>query len=406
MNRNFRILVLCPDIPYPIIAGGHMRMASLIPALVKTGTVHVVFNRGEKTVSNETIAWFKRLGVTWHAFSRKKRSRVMELAHKVCMLVRMDNLYHYGDEQKEITGQIGRYKPDCIWLETPYQCRYVMHIRNSVPVVVDYWGLLSEGSYRDYLHAPKNKKTAKWCYWKIATIAERNYAKAFPFAVTVSTPVSAYIRKSAPAVTVATIPNGIIKQSAVTVEKYSGIRPSVDFIMSGDFSFAPNIDAALYFVDEVLPLIRKSHHDATLCCTGKDPVSEIRRLAGDPGITVTGFVNDLLGEIAKGRVYVLPLRMGSGIRSKLFDVFPLGKPIVTTSTGAEGLDLVDGENCFIVDGVQMFAERCVSLLNDEGLCGRLGEAAKKLAFETYSQQSIEQKIADTITMVRNGVANE
>lgn len=390
-----RILVLCPDIPYPIIAGGHMRMASIIPALAAAGTVHVCFIDKGTSLSTATTEWFANLGVTYASRSRNHHGAAA-FTNKISMLVHRDNLFWNRDEQRETDKQIAQFKPDCIWLETPYQLRYMLQIKKTIPVIVDYWGLLSEGSYRDFLHAPLQKKGAKLLYWLIAKSAEKRYASMFSWAVSVSTPISTYLQTIAPSSHIYTVPNGIVKVNPATAERYTSAKVLHDLIMTGDFSFTPNIDATLFFVNKILPLIRKHLPGVTIRLSGRDPAAEVQALAQDPHITLSGYVEDLLMEIAQARVYILPLRMGSGIRSKLFDVFPLGKPIVVTPTGAEGLELIDKVNCLVAETPELFAKCCIDLLRDDSLRTTLGGNARKLAAETYAQGSIDHKINEII----------
>jgi polysaccharide biosynthesis protein PslH len=404
MKPHPRILVVCPDIPYPIIAGGHMRMASIIPALARFAKINVLFFNRSETVPEETIDWFKNLEASYFSYRRKKSraARARALCNKISMLVRRDNLVWHEDEQWIIDKQVRIFDPDCIWLETPYLLRYFLNIKKRLPVIVDYWGLLSEGCYRDFLYAPLRKKAAKWLYWFIATSAEKRYAKCFPWAISVSTPISDYLQSIAPQSRIFTVPNGIVKVNAETAQRYAATAEEYDLILTGDFSFRPNIDTARYFTRAILPIIRKKMPTVTLRISGRNPAEEVAALIQEPLITMSGYVDDLLLEIARARVYILPLRMGSGIRSKLFDVFPLGKPIVTSSTGAEGLELMDEENCFIANTPAHFARRCIELLENASLRRCMGHKAKKLATETYAQKTIDDEIARILALIMKG----
>jgi polysaccharide biosynthesis protein PslH len=397
-----RILVVCPDIPYPIVAGGHMRMASIIPALSANAKITVFFFNREEAVPQETIEWFKNLEASYFHYCRKKPRAGGALRNKISMIVRRDNLVWHVDEQRAIDAQIKIFNPDCIWLETPYLIRYFLRIKKHIPVIVDYWGLLSEGSYRDFLYAPLRKKAAKWLYWRIAASAEKRYAKCFPLSISVSTPISAYLQSIVPKSRIFTVPNGIVKVTDKTAQRYASIKEEYDLVLTGDFSFTPNIDTARYFTRAILPIIWKQIPTVTLRISGRNPAAEVTALTQEPLITLSGYVDDLLLEIARARVYILPLRMGSGIRSKLFDVFPLGKPIVTTSTGAEGLELVDEENCFIANDPAHFARRCLELLENASLRRSMGRKAKKLATETYAQKTIDREIARIMAIIMKG----
>lgn len=378
-----------------------MRMASLIPAIAKNAQVHVYFIYKGKGIPEETKTWFDSLNITYSSCQRKDRGSFHRVAQRLLMIITMNNFVWFSDEQKDINREIEKAKPDCIWLETPYLVRYFMKIKNKFPVIVDYWGLLSEGSLRDFQFASFRKKIPKWLYWKIASRSEKYYAAQYKWNVSVSKPVSTTLHSFAPHNTFFTIPNGIVKK-VQNIADYIQAAEHYDLIMTGDFYFAPNVDAAKYMVKKILPIIKRECPDITLRFSGRNPHPEIKALEEDKCITVTGYVDDILMEIAHARIFVLPLRMGSGIRSKLFDVFPVAKPIVTTSTGAEGLELTDSENCFIADSPELFAQRCMSLLSDEALRRQMGSNILKLVRETYSQNAIEKTTNEIVTQVLEG----
>jgi glycosyltransferase involved in cell wall biosynthesis len=167
-------------------------------------------------------------------------------------------------------------------------------------------------------------------------------------------------------------------------------------IFTGDMSFTPNVDAVLWFTKEVLPLVLQKLPDAKLKIVGRDPVPTIKRLNHHGSIEVQGYVPDLTDAIAGSGLYILPMRLGAGFRSKLLDVFPLRKAIVSTSIGAEGLELYHDVNCIIADSAQDFAEGCIRLLKNENERHRLGRAVGSLATETYSQENITRLVRKTV----------
>jgi glycosyltransferase involved in cell wall biosynthesis len=107
-------------------------------------------------------------------------------------------------------------------------------------------------------------------------------------------------------------------------------------------------------------------------------------------------VPELADVIAQADLYVLPMRLGSGIRSKLWEVFPLGVPIVTTSIGAEGLALIHNDNCLVADTAIEFARACIQLLGSPQERRRLGRNAHRLADETYSKHAVRQRVQELL----------
>lgn len=134
-----------------------------------------------------------------------------------------------------------------------------------------------------------------------------------------------------------------------------------DLIFVGNFSHSPNIDAVLYFYKEVLPLIKEAFPDASFLIAGANPPLSIKNLAKfDKNIIVTGYVENLKDSYAKSRVFVAPIRYGTGMRFKVLEALASGAAVVTTSIGARGVNPKDIIK--IADGKHKFAAAVIELL--------------------------------------------
>jgi glycosyltransferase involved in cell wall biosynthesis len=121
----------------------------------------------------------------------------------------------------------------------------------------------------------------------------------------------------------------------------------------------------------------------TLTIAGGDPTPEVTRLAADPGVRITGFVDRLEPYYGRATVFVAPLRIAGGIAGKTLDALAAGCPVVTTTIGGEGLGATGGVHLLIADGPEAFAAAVVRLLRDAPLRSRLGDAARRFAEERY-----------------------
>src|SRR5262249_8448219 len=135
-------------------------------------------------------------------------------------------------------------------------------------------------------------------------------------------------------------------------------------VFSGSMDWHPNEDAVIHFADNILPRIRRDVPEATFTIIGRNPGARVRELADRPGIRVTGTIDDVRPAIAEGAVYVVPLRAGGGTRLKIFEALAMGKAVVSTTVGAEGLALVDGEHFVDANEPDEFATAVVDLLRD------------------------------------------
>jgi sugar transferase (PEP-CTERM/EpsH1 system associated) len=175
------------------------------------------------------------------------------------------------------------------------------------------------------------------------------------------------------------IPTGVDTEyfAPVTVS-----APEPRLVFTGSMDWLPNEDAMRFFCHEVLPLIRAQEPRTRLAIVGRTPTPAVRALA-DEHIEVTGTVADIRPFMRKATVYVVPLRIGGGTRLKIFEAMAMGQAVVSTTVGAEGLPVVDGEHAIIADGPRAFADAVVSLLRDTRRRQALGAAARKLVVEHY-----------------------
>ncbi|HWF89010.1 MAG TPA: glycosyltransferase, partial [Pyrinomonadaceae bacterium] len=145
------------------------------------------------------------------------------------------------------------------------------------------------------------------------------------------------------------------------------------------------------FCREILPRIRQAEPDATLSIVGRAPTPAVRRLAAIPGVEVTGRVDDVRPYIARGAVYVVPLRIGGGTRLKIFEAMAMEKPLISTTIGAEGLPLTNGVELLLADEPATFADAVVRVLTDEAYAKELGQRAAVVVRENFGWQSVTER---------------
>jgi polysaccharide biosynthesis protein PslH len=175
--------------------------------------------------------------------------------------------------------------------------------------------------------------------------------------------------------------------------------PVADLAFVGAMDWLPNIDGIKWFVDQILPLIRKRRPDCSLVIAGRRPMHGIQKLAEkDSRIRVTGTVPDVRPFLWGSRVSIVPLRSGSGTRLKIYEAMAAKIPIVSTAIGAEGLDIRDGEDIHIADSPAAFAERCLALLEDAAAGHRMADAAWCVVSSRYSWEVVSQKFEELLTL--------
>ncbi|WNV05355.1 glycosyltransferase [Candidatus Methylospira mobilis] len=172
-----------------------------------------------------------------------------------------------------------------------------------------------------------------------------------------------------------------------------GLAMRKDILMVAGFGHPPNVDGAVWFVSEIVPFIHSKHPDAHIYLVGSNPSNEVLKLAS-PGITVTGFVSDeeLAGYYERARVAVAPLRYGAGVKGKVIESLRFGVPMITTSTGGQGL--MDIPNAIMVtDDPRSFAEHVLRLLDDDDAWLKQAAEAVKAAKSYFSREAMLNAIA-------------
>lgn len=147
-------------------------------------------------------------------------------------------------------------------------------------------------------------------------------------------------------------------------------------VFTGSMDWLPNDDAMRYFARTIFPKIRAAIPQASLTIVGRNPFPGLTALTREcPSIQVTGQVADVRPYMERAAVYVIPLRIGGGTRLKVFEAMAMGKSIVSTSIGVEGLPIANGTDALIADEPDAFADAVIRLLRDRAFARRLGDAA-------------------------------
>jgi polysaccharide biosynthesis protein PslH len=163
---------------------------------------------------------------------------------------------------------------------------------------------------------------------------------------------------------------------------------SRELVFTGSMDWLPNEDAMQYFCRDILPLIRAEEPGVHLSIVGRAPTPAVKRLADEHGIRVTGRVDDVRPYMKAAAVYVVPLRIGGGTRLKIFEAMSMGKAVVSTTIGAEGLPVTAGEHVMLADDPPAFAAAVVGLLRDPAQRARVETAARTLVREKYDWSAV------------------
>lgn len=253
---------------------------------------------------------------------------------------------------------------------------------------------------RHYETQPKGlKKTFLKNQWDKAIAYERDACQNFDFIAAVSEIDAEQMRNEYALKNVAAIPTGV---DTVFFQSNNNVaKEPYNLVFTGSMDWLPNEDAIKWFLADILPLIKQQIPSVTLTVVGRNPFPSLIELGkNDPSIIITGRVPDVRPYMDKASVYIVPMRIGSGTRLKIYEAMAMALPMVSTHVGAEGLPVIDGEELFLRDTPEAFAQMVVILLSDHALAQRIGANAAKTVRAKFGWKTVSD---DFITLCNRAI---
>lgn len=196
------------------------------------------------------------------------------------------------------------------------------------------------------------------------------------------------LRQLTPGLKPVLVPNGLFLSDYDSPPQAASLPPC-SLVFSGKMNYRPNVDAAVWFAEKIFPrILTRLNTSAEFVIVGKEPTERVKRLGEHPNITITGAVEDMRQYLAATTVYVAPLRMGGGTRFKLLEAMALRRAIVTTTVGAEGLNVTNGRELTVADSPTEQADEILSLLQDEERRAVMGANARAFVELSYDWSEI------------------
>jgi sugar transferase (PEP-CTERM/EpsH1 system associated) len=211
---------------------------------------------------------------------------------------------------------------------------------------------------------------------------EKRALTQFDGITTVCDAERAWIKWHVPSATVEVVPNGVDSRHFYPLPAERENQPMLVF--TGLMDYAPNIDAAIWFCKDIFPLLRRRIPELSFKIVGSRPHPTVVELRKIEGVEVTGEVADIRPYLAEALAVVVPLRSGGGTRLKILEAMAMARPVISTSLGAEGLDVTPELDILIANTPEQFVERILSILASPGGASRLGVAGRQLVVRKYA----------------------
>ena len=278
----------------------------------------------------------------------------------------------------------------CEW--TPY-AENILHLFGSIPVVLSAHNVEAQ-IWKRYYDTETNmlKKVYIYIQWRKLEQYESKVAKMFSGVSVVSEPDKEIFVKEYDTQNVVVVPNGVDEKFFSPGD--CNVKPN-SMVFTGSMDWRPNQDGVKFFIEEVFPLIRSRLADASFVVVGRRPPQWLVDLAArTDGVTVTGTVKDVRPYISQSALYVVPLRVGGGSRLKILEALAMSKVVLSTTIGAEGLEVEENKHIFLEDTARELAEKACRILNNLEQFSHCGEMGRELILERYTWDAIALYMAN------------
>lgn len=399
-----RLLFLTPQLPFPPQQGTTLRNFNIIKQLAARHEIHLLSFGDARALNDSPLRELCARIELAPLPTRTMPQRALEtffhplpdMARRLHSPALSQTLGTLLNENTYDVIQIEGIEMAAAWLEaSPVVASHSTANRPSSFVVFDdhnaEW-TLQKTAYDTDRQNPKRLHAAlySWIQFNKLKQFERDVCLAANAVVAVSRQDADAIASLDARVKPIVIPNGVDCDYYVPSLEGVCAKPLAELsvVFTGKMDFRPNVDACVWFANEILPPLRLQIPLAHISFVGQKPGPAVLALKGRPGIEVTGFVPDTRPYIADAAVFAVPLRMGSGTRLKVLEAMAMGKAIVSTSFGVSGIECENGREVLIADDPNAFASAIAMLMRDNARARTLGENARKLAVEKYEWKKL------------------
>lgn len=394
------LLFLTPDLPYPPQQGAAIRSYQFISRLSSKHEIHLL-SFAEKEPEPDSLAhlqnYCRRVEVVpAPPRSNWDRLRTLFFSQEPDMATRRASPHFKSRLESFLMSE----KFDIVQVESLEMAPYITTVRRKraegLPRIifddlnVEY--LLQRRAWETDLALPPRWGEAFYSLiqWQRLILYERAMLQLSDGVLAVSQRDAEHLQQLSSSSQIGVVGNGVDTSFYLPGEQ--GEEKGLVFV--GKMDFRPNIDAVLWFTEKVWPRIKQRKPKTQFWVVGRNLSPRLQHLKRDPQIIITGPIPDVRPYLAQAAVVVIPLRMGSGTRLKILEAMAMGKAIVSTSLGGEGIALQSGQEVLIADTPHEFAHKTLQLLESREERKKLGTAARRLVEEKYDWQAVIPRLEE------------
>jgi glycosyltransferase involved in cell wall biosynthesis len=397
-KKCHRILYIVSQYPWPLDSGIHNRQYLILLSLAKFGDVDLLVIPPEVTdIPKEIEALCREIFVyprnSFLATSKKSPfSRLMQVYREISGWP-LDDKQPKKNKIPVNMLEVLKRDYDLVWIARLTTALRIAH-RGGKNVVLDLDDIEQLKIMRMAKLPDKNplKKLRLWIWARAWGISEKKALYNFACVVVCSEKDKKYLGNSA---NIAIMPNGC--KADPDVKFTAGVPGRMLYV--GNMEYIPNDDAVCYFIKDILPKIKYHNPKAHLVVVGANPSKQLRDIVDGKTVQLFGKVDDVVPYLQESALSVVPLRFGGGTRVKILESLAHKTPVVSTTIGAEGLELEHDKHIIIADGSIAFADACINLLDNQKLRMQLAEEGYNQVYKKYSWSVITNNVGGVVKNV-------
>lgn len=378
------ILFITPTLPYPPDSGGRIVVYNTIKHLSKGHQITLLSFAQEE--QERYIPCLKGYCIKIETVSHDNQFSKYGLLRNLFSSLPYNTSKYYSNAMKMKISEVTEQNSfDMVFIEHLHMAQYAEFIR-GVPILLREHNIETMMMKRYYKNASNPlEKIYAYLQWRKLKKYESTILNHFDCCIVLSKVDQMLLQRLSPRAKTEVIPCGVDLEY---FKPWSGVREKNKIIFIGNLLFKPTFEGVFYFLNQIWPLIKKNRKDVGFHIVGPYPPERQAELVQYPDVTLLGYVKDVRPQMLSSAVEVVPLKIASGVRLKILEAMAMNLPIVSTSVGCEGLDVVSGKHILIADSPEGFAEKVLTLLEDEKLRNKLMKNSFALIREKYSWEGI------------------
>jgi len=395
-----RILFLAHRIPYPPNKGDKIRSWHFLQYLIKRHKVHLGFFVDDKNDLKHVDFLRANCASLEYSYASPLRQKISSLKGLLTGTSLTENAYPSGSMRKFTTQLIQDRQIDAVFLYSAATHTFLPKTMCDIPIITDF---VDVDSAKWEAYAENNT-------WPLSAIYRREAVKLASFeglvadrsatTILVSDDEATLMRKrlavrqdaytgttnqTTDAVRPIGIPNGV-DSGVFSPGKYPDKPKTGRLIFTGAMDYAPNIEAVVWFADQVFPRLQQDYPEMEFLIAGRPVAPAVQKLDQRAGVNVIGAVDDMAETIANAAIVVAPLLTARGIQNKVLEGMAMAKPVVATTAANEGINAPDRDALWIADNAEAFVD-AVKALMDPHAADKLGQSARQFVLENFNWEN-------------------